>query len=175
MTRRSRSIIIGSIAFILIILALITSAGVFGVSADSIEQDARKSQKINSSWQISKSVNDRLGAIIFYSDTLDDYTYSIYLKRSGLSFGYFFRSGGSNSSIMAGIHEFTYNSNGSALISMNKAKVAKIELDNGVNITKIDVDPTKPFAVVIPANCGSVLLYDVNGNVVPISVVETNG
>ncbi len=175
MIKKSK-IIIFSIAICMLTFLLIIRSGIFGVTADNIEQDARKSQKINSTWDVAKSINEKLGAMIFYNDTLDDYTYSIYVNRGGLSFGYFFRSGGSNSGIMDGIHQFKYDDiGGSALISMNKVGVARIDLDNGANITRIDIDPTTPFAVVTPKKSGLVTLYDVNENVVPITVVEANG
>ena len=175
MKRKIKAITIGCIICILVASTVAILTGVFGIPSNNVEQDARKSQKIESTWKVSKSINSQLCAMIFYDDALNDYTYSIYLNRAGLSFGYFFRSGGSNNAIMDGIHEFTYDANGSALISMNKDKVAKIKLYDGKNMTTVNIDPAKPFAAVIPMNCGSVTLYDVNGRVVPITVVEANG
>ena len=120
---------------------------------------------------MSKAINARLGAMIFYNETLDDCVYSIYVKKAGFSFGYFFRSSGAYAGDMDVIHEFVYDSSGSAIISMNQSKVAEITLDNGISVTRIDIDPAKPFAVVLPANCGSVTLYDTNGDVVEITTV----
>jgi len=174
MTRKSKNITLCIAICVLAGLAIASFTGVFGTSANNIEQEARKSQKIDSSWEVSQSVSDGLCALIFYNETLDDYTYSIYLNRKVFSMGYFFRSGGSNTGIIDGIREFTYDTNGSALISMNKDNVAKIELNNGVNVTNIDVNPAKPFAIVIPTNCGSVTLFDINGNVTPITVIGVN-
>lgn len=174
MTRKTRNIGIGSAICILIVLVIIFSAGVFGVSAKNIEQDTRKSHKIDNTWEVSKSINDGLGAMLFYDNTLNKHTFSIYINRDGFSFGYFFRTGGTDSTIMNGIHMFTYDANGSALLSMNKDGVARIDLDNGINITRIEIEPAKPFAVVIPANCGSVTLYDANDNIVPITVIDAN-
>ena len=58
---------------------------------------------------------------------------------------------------------------------MNKDKVARIEINNGINITNIDVNPAKPFAIVIPTDCGFVTLFDINGNVTPITEIGVNG
>ena len=169
MTQKAKRMIVFGIAICaLIAVAFIFSAGVIGVSADNIESDARKSQKVDAC-EVSKSVNDKIGAMIFYNDTLDAHVFSIYLNREGFSFGYFFRTGGSDSIIMDGVHEFAYDTHGSAIISMNKVGVAKMKLDNGVNVTQIDIDPSKPFAVVIPENCGLVTLFDINENTVPIT------
>lgn len=175
MTYKSKSITLSIAICMLAGLAIALFNGVFGTSAKNIEQDARKSQKIDSSWEVSMSVSESLGALIFYNETLNDYTYSIYLNRKGFSFGYDFSSGGSNSGIIDGIREFRYDTYGSALISMNKDKVAKIELYNGIKVTNIDVNPAKPFAIVIPVNCGSITLFDINGNVTPITEIGVNG
>jgi len=174
MTQKTKRIVIVGIAICaLSAVALLFSAGVIGVSADNIERDARKSQKVDT-WEVSKSVNDKLGAMIFYSDTLDAHIFSIYLNRDGFSFGYFFRTGGSDSIIMDGVHEFAYDTYGSAIISMNKVGVARIVLDNGADATRIDIDPSKPFAVVIPENCGLVTLFDINENTVPITATRND-
>lgn len=171
---KKKRIILFIASCIVALAAIAFSAGVFGVPAGNLEQDARKTQRIDRSWAVSKATNGRLGAMLFYSETLDDYVYSIYVNREGFSFGYFFKSSGSGAGGMDGIREFAYDASGSAIISMNQSRVAEITLDNGVYVTRIDIDPTKPFAVVIPANCGSVTLYDVNGDVVPVTAVEWN-
>lgn len=63
---------------------------------------------------------------------------------------------------MDGIHQFCYDDiGGSALISMNKDRVARIDLVNGTDITSIDIGPTTPFAVVILKNTGLIALYDI--------------
>ena len=167
-------------AFIVVLalaVSLMYARGYFGISADNMEKDARKSQSIGSTWAVSKSVNENLGAMIFYSDTLDEHTFSIYVSREGffsrLFSRYYFRAGGSDSVIDYSIREFSfpspYDKNGSALISMNTGSVAKIVIDNDIDTTVIDVDPNKPFAVVIPINPGSVVLYDVDDNIIPFN------
>ena len=55
---------------------------------------------------------------------------------------------------------------------MNKERVARIEQDNGVNVTEIKIDSRKPFAVVISTNSGSVTLYDGNNQIVPIPATD---
>ena len=166
MTRKTKSITIGSIVFIVLVLVIAYSLGVFGISANNTEQNARKSQKIESTWKVSKSANDRLVALLFYDDGLGSYTYSIYVNRPGVSFGYFFREGGSMFGIMDSVYVFTYDTGDSALLSMNKDGVAKIELDNGISKTQIDIDPSKPFTVVLPKKTGLVTLYDTSENTV---------
>jgi hypothetical protein len=148
---------------------VLKSSSVFGISSDNLEKDARESQKIDSAWDVSKSVNKNIGAMIFYKESRDDYIFSIYLNHSGFSYGYFFDSGGSIGEISDGIKKLSYGEKGSVLISMNKKEVARIELDNGIKVTIISIDSTKPFAEVIPSNCGRLTLFDVDGNEVPIN------
>jgi hypothetical protein len=168
---KKRTIIIAVISIFLLVMVIGISANAFGLSANDIESDARKSQKI-SEWDVSKSINSKLCAMVFYNDALDAHVFSIYLAHEGFSFGYFFQAGGSSSDVSDGIHEFDYGVNGSAIISMNEHSVTKVEIDNGIDITQIDIDSSKPFAVVIPANSGAVTLYDDNGSIVPITTHE---
>ena len=145
--------------------------GIVGVSANRIELDARMNQQI-AYYEFSESLNDELCAMIFYDGARLDHTFSIYVNHPGFSFGYFFNRGGSSSQIESGVHAFDYDEKGTALISMNADKVARIVLDDDVDTTQIDLDPANPFAVVIPPNCGSVSLYDSDGAAVPISMVD---
>jgi len=155
-------------------------SGIIGVSANGIEADARTSQNIIRH-EVSKSLNDKLCALIFYDKARLDYSVFIYVNRPGLSFGYFLiyssMSAPLESDIQAfrsigDIHIFDYDEKGTALISMNADKVARIVLDDDVDATQIELDPGKPFAVVIPPDCGSVTLFDSDGAAVPISMVN---
>ena len=172
MRRKEKSITFIIIGIVVIFLIL-NASGVFGVPVDRLEQDARKSQKIDASWDVSKADNDEIGALLFYNKQTDKFVFSIYLNRPGLSYGYFFRSGGAVGDIMDGVAEFSYGSNGAALISMNKPQVSKIEFGNE-KISTMEVDPLKPFAVTLPKNCDSFAMYDINGEGIPVSNVFVN-
>lgn len=161
--------IIGIALVLVFALLALYSNGSIGVSESKIESDARKSQKIDDNWQVSKSISYPMGALLFYDTESYGLTYSIYLNRKGLSFGYFFRSGGSRSDIKEGICEFRYDGYGRALLSMNKAKVERIEIDNGQEIKTIGIDSEKPFTLVLPENCGVVTIYDINNNTIPMT------
>lgn len=172
MNRKVKSIIY-IISGIVVIFLILNASGIFGVPVDRLEQDARKSQKIDASWDVSKADNDEIGALLFYSKQADKFVFSIYLNRPGLSYGYFFRSGGAVGDIMDGVAEFSYGSNGTALISMNKPQISKIEFGNE-KLSTMEVDPLKPFAVTLPKNCDSFAMYDINGEVIPVTNVFVN-
>lgn len=168
MKRHTSKIIAVIIGCILTILLVALGSGGVGISADSIEPDARKQQNIDRKWEVSMSTSRKFSAMIFYNDTLDNYVYSIYVNRNGLSWGYFFWEGGANVDMVNSVHVFAYDDQDSALISMNKDKVAKIEFDRGDGGVKtIDVNPERPFAVVLPDNPGLITLYDAEGAVIP--------
>ena len=94
-----------------------------------------------------------------------DHTFSVYVNRPGLSFGYFFRGGGSLSGVERGIAEFTVDGyNERAFISMNQPKAARLEIDDGNTVQVIDLNNDQPFAIVLPANAGVIHFYDGNGN-----------
>lgn len=102
---------------------------------------------------------------ISYPQDRSDHTFSVYVNRPGLSFGYFFRGGGSLSGVERGIAEFTVDGyNERAFISMNQPKAARLEIDDGNTVQVIDLNSDQPFAIVLPANAGVIHFYDGNGN-----------
>lgn len=138
-----------------------------GVTANNLETDLRSSQKIMDDWTVDGSVSDTMAAFISYPQDKTDHTYSVYVNRPGLSFGYFFRGGGDIVEVDEYIAEFTVEGyNERAFISMNTQSVDRLEIDDGNNIRVIDIDCSKPFAIVLPVNAGNLCFYDVNGNIV---------
>ena len=138
-----------------------------GIASGNLETDIRSSQKIKEDWAIDGSVSDTMAAYISYPQDMSDHTFSVYVNRPGLSFGYFFRGGGTLSGIQRGIVEFTVEGyNERAFISMNQQQVQQLEIDDGNTIQVVDIDRNKPFAIVLPINAGTITFYDVNGNTV---------
>ena len=78
-----------------------------GTSAANLESDIRNLQKIPENWIVEGDVSDTMAAYISYPQDRSDHTFSVYVNRPGLSFGYFFRGGGSLSGVERGIAEFT--------------------------------------------------------------------
>lgn len=158
------------ILFVVIILLLITTfvSNRCGVSKSKLEQDARKSQRISTDWLVVKDTTNEIGALLFYDKELNRHTFSIYLKRDGFYYGYFFYSGGSLGAIESGIQGFSYEGKGMALLSMNKKRIAKIEVESGKGVETITVDPFEPFAIIIPPNSNIVSLYNSDGEEVAI-------
>ena len=78
-----------------------------GTSAANLESDIRNLQKIPEDWIVEGDVSDTMAAYISYPQDRSDHTFSVYVNRPGLSFGYFFRGGGSLSGVERGIAEFT--------------------------------------------------------------------
>ena len=115
-----------------------------GIASGNLETDIRSSQKIKEDWAIDGSVSDTMAAYISYPQDMSDHTFSVYVNRPGLSFGY----------------------NERALISMNQQQVQQLQIDDGHAKQAIDIDSDQPFAIVLPINAGSITFYDVNGNAV---------
>ena len=64
---------------------------------------------------------------ISYPQDLSDHSFSVYVNRPGLSFGYFFRGGGNLSGGQRGIAEYTVEGyNERAFISMNQQQVTPV-------------------------------------------------
>ncbi len=172
--KKAYKYVIGITLVLVFTLSALYGSGSIGVPKSKIESDARKSQKIDDNWKVSESISHPIGALLFYDTESNDLIYSIYLNRKGFSFGYFFRSGGSRSEINEGICEFRYDRYGRVLLSMNKDKVERIEIDNGQEIKTIDIDSEKPFTLVLPENCGIVTIYDINNDIITITSILAN-
>ena len=137
-----------------------------GITANSLESDIRSSQKIADDWIVDGNVSDAMAAYISYPQDKSDHTFSVYVNRSGLSFGYFFRGGGDITQVEEYIAEFTVDGfNERAFISMNSQKVSHLEIDDGNDVRKIEIVSNKPFAIVLPLNTGNISFYDINGNI----------
>lgn len=162
------TILLGGLLIILLAFLIIWQAGIFGVSRSRLEQDARESQQIDSSWKVAQDANEELCAMLFYDDARDEYKYSVYLARDGISYGYFFREGGSGPYIEESVRGIIYEDKGIALLSMNDAGISRIVTDNGVKEETIEVNPLEPFAMVLPVNCGEITIYDSLGNIVTL-------
>ena len=80
-----------------VLLACIVFAGFLwlnndiGVQKSRLEADIRSSQKIKPDWTVDGTVSDTVAAFISYPGDRTDHTFSVYVNRPGLSFGYFFR------------------------------------------------------------------------------------
>jgi hypothetical protein len=159
---------LGVLVIILLAFVIIWNANIIGVAAGSLEKDAREEQNIAGDWKMAQAVNDELCAMLFYDEDTRDYTYSIYMKREGTAYGYFFSQGGSDAYIGEGVRGMIFDDKGIALLSMNEDKVCRIEVNDNVEKETIEIDPTKPFVVVVPVNSGEITMYDSLGNVVSL-------
>ncbi len=138
-----------------------------GICKKNIEKDARTQRNLDDSWEVSKSTNKNISALIFYDNEQSKSNYSIYVNKKGLSFGYFFRGGGSTYLENKGIVEYQIEGfQEKAYISMNKDKISRVEIDKGNNIKVINIESTKPFALVLDKDAITIRFYDINDNVI---------
>ena len=159
-------LIAGACVIMLLAVMILWKADIFGVPKSGLEKSVREAMKIDSTWESVQAVNEDMSAILFYDPGRENYTYAVCLKRDGFSFGYFFREGGMAPYIEEGVQEIIYEDKGTAFLSMNSEGISRITADNGVTVQTIEVDADKPFAAVLPVNCGEITLYDASGNIV---------
>ena len=101
---------------------------------------------------------------ISYPQDRSDHTFSVYVNRPGLSFGYFFRGGGSLSGVERGIAEFTVDGyNERAFISMNQPKAARLEIDDAIRFKSSILTAISRLRSSYP-QCWRYPFYDGNGN-----------
>ena len=167
MKKRFLKIVIGIVFVCILFVGYLYANNDIGVTSTNLEADIRSSQKIKDDWTLDGSVSNTMAAYISYPQDKSAHTFSVYVNRPGLSFGYFFRGGGNLSGVQRGIVEFTVEGyNERAFISMNQQHVQQLEIDDGNAIQVIDIDSNKPFVIVLPINAGKITFYDVNRNTV---------
>ena len=160
-------IVIGVVLACILFVCFLYTNNEIGVTSSKLEADIRSSQKIKDDWTVDGSVSSTMAAYISYPQDLSDHSFSVYVNRPGLSFGYFFRGGGNLSGVQRGIAEYTVEGyNERAFISMNQQQITQLEIDDGNTIQVLDIDSNKPFAIVLPISAGTITFYDVNGNTV---------
>lgn len=172
MVKNKRTVILIFILGILSIGILFKANGIVGLSDSRLENDARISQKIDDTWSSTGETNNEMGALLFYDETIEEHTFSIYLNRPGFSYGYFFSHGGASSTIDSGVKAYSYGAYGMVLMSMNTKKVSQIKLENEESLEIVKLDPLKPFVLLVPEAIEKVSLFDTEGKNVPIDNIE---
>ena len=153
MKKKLPIILVGVILACVLVFGFLYANNDIGKTANSLEADIRQSQKILDDWIVDGSISDTMAAFISYPQDKTDHTFSVYVNRPGLSFGYFFRGGGDIVEVDDYIAEFVVEGNNErAFISMNTQNIVRLEVDDGNGIQVIDIDSGKPFAIVLPLN-----------------------
>ena len=160
--------LIGLVLIILLAFMIIWQADILGVSENRLEQDARENQEIAEDWEMVQAVNEDMCAMLFFDENREEYTYSIYLSREGLHYGYFFRQGGRDAYMEEGVKGVVFEDKGIALLSLNEDRVCRIVADDREQEQVIPVDAGEPFAVVLPIECSAITMYDEQGNIVSL-------
>lgn len=168
-TRRKPSDLVAAIIIGCIFLAAaVYMTGIFGVPSFWLEKDIRSSQKISDDWTVEGTVSDQMAIYLSYPEDRSDCTYSFYLNRPGLSFGYFFCVGGSVNKTENFVGEIVINRyTDRAYFSMNQSKVARAEISDGSKVETIEINSDKPFTLILPVSEEeTVTFYDADGNIV---------
>lgn len=168
MKREKITLGLGFVVIMALAFVIIWQADIVGVAQGRLEQNARKSQEIASDWLVAQDVNEDMCAMLFYDEAKKDCTYSIYLSEEENSFGYFYKMGGYDAYMDEDAKAVIFEDRGIVLLSMNRDGVCTIEMDNGTEQQYITVDPQKPYALVLPLDCGEITLYDSNENIVTL-------
>ena len=166
-----KRIMIGLIFIAVVFVGVLYVNNDIGMRKAKIVSDIRSSQRIDESWSTTGETSDSMAAYISYPEDGSDHTYSVFVNRPGLSFGYFFRAGGSLTGVVKYISEFTLDGyQERAFIATSALQVTRLEINNGQDVQVIEFDSEKPFAIVLPINAGELVFYDVNNE--PVAVWE---
>lgn len=160
------------VALILVAAGFLLFGDRIGVPKSRLEEDLRTSQNVPDNWTVIGNVSDKAAIFLYYPPEENRYTWSIYVNRPGLSFGYFFRGSMSTAGIDCSKEELPTeveaipvgDSGEVAYISMNFNGLVRAEVNDGADIQIIDLDESKPFALLLSHGPGQVTFYDQEGN-----------
>ena len=157
--------ILAPLGILMVIIFLIGyRGGAFGVPLDKLESFSRQHQPIPEEWLCIEEVQGDVATLLFYPEDQSNACYVIYVKGSGLSFGYHSRSRGFMYSIQEGICEYQYADRGVAVfLSLNRPDVRFAELthEDGAKET-LTIDAGEPFAMILPIET-AVVFHDASG------------
>lgn len=165
-------ILLGVVLIILLAFLIVWKADIFGVSESRLEQDAREKQNVQSNWELAQAINEDVCAMLFYDENRQEYIYSIYLTREGISYGYFFAEGGSDSQMTEKVKGVVFENKGIVLLSLNQDKICKVLVEKDGTQETIAIDAAKPFALVLPTGCSEIAMYDAQDNIVTLYDTE---
>ena len=168
-TRKKPSDLVAAIIIGCVFLAAaVYMTGIFGVPSFWLEKDIRSQHKISDDWAVEGTVSDQMAIYLCYPEARSDCTYSFYLNRPGLSFGYFFCVGGSINETENFVGEIVINGyTDRAYFSMNQSKITRAEVSDGSNVETIEINSDKPFTLILPVSEEeTVTFYDADGNIV---------
>ena len=194
MKKKLPIILLGVILACVLVFGFLYANNDIGKTANSLEADIRQSQKILDDWIVDGSISDTMAAFISYPQDKTDHTFSVYVNRPGLSFGYFFRGGGDIVEVDDYIAEFVVEGNNErAFISMNTQNIVRLEVDdyiaefvvegnnerafismNTQNIVRLEVDDGNGIQV-IDIDSGKPFAIVLPLNVGNICFYDTNG
>lgn len=120
-------------------------------------------------WTYIADAGDSMIAGLSYNVETHGYDADIYVNRPGLSFGWFFRTGGAllDTGTVTEIH--IENIRDYALLSMNEQGVCRIDIDDGTSVKTISIDPDAPFVMILSESDPQPTLYDKSGEIVTTS------
>lgn len=120
------------------------------VSADRLEIDAREALHLDASMLCVQDLSEEAAVLLFYTPDRTAHSYAIYLRNPLFPFSYRFANGGSSYTIATGVSAFTYPDRATLLLSLNTQGAALVELTDTQEPFRRELDPTAPFALVLP-------------------------
>ena len=157
--------VLGMVVIVCLAGAIIWKANIIGVAQERLEADARENQEIAEDWAVARAVNEEMCAMLFYDEETAECSYSVYLTHEDeMSTGYFYSQGGRDAYMAESAKALIFEDRGVVILSMNAEGISEIVTAAG----SIQVDPAKPFVVLLPLESGEITLYDAQKNVVTL-------
>lgn len=140
-----------------------------------IEQKARASQSVPDSWSAVSETTDDVAAILMYDGDSREHIFAVYLKEAEISTGDAFSmiAGGAIPVSQSDIAElYSDDFEEYIYVSMNRQKACLLQITAEGKSSTIQIDPDKPFVIILSPKYGDVTFYDANNQVISFDTLE---
>ena len=140
-----------------------------------IEQKARASQNVPDAWSAVSETTDNVAAVLMYDGDSKEHIFVVYSKERGASADDAFTmiAGGAipvNQSDIAELHSEDFDEY--IYVSMNRQKACLLQITTDGKFSTIQIDPDKPFVIILSPKDGDVTFYDANEQIISFDTLE---
>ncbi len=140
-----------------------------------IEQKARESQNVPDTWEAVSETTDDVAAVLFYDPDSREHIFAVYSSSSdiGTIADFSLIAGGAIPVNQADIVEL-YSSEFDEYIyaSMNRQKACLLQITSDGKFSTIQIDPDKPFVIMVSPKEGEAIFYDKDNQVIAVDSLK---
>lgn len=176
---RKRGYIIAGAVFVLL-LCLLGAKFLLNVNSTKlyvpeIERQVRISQDVPDTWEAVSETTDNIAAVLLYDGTSKEHVFVVYSKEPDANTDSDFSmiAGGALPVNHADIVElYCEDFDEFIYASMNQQKTCLLQITSDEKFSTIQVDPDKPFVIILSSKDGEITFYDADDNTIAFDTLR---